>query len=153
MQTRYGLTLSQFTKAQRERLSAQINKTFLPLMRINRHMPRAVVYGPIRWGGLGLNTDIYCLQLQYAMVYLVRVLRWDKTVADNIITAIDALQLRSGFATPVLEEVSTPVVHAGKGWILNLRAMMKEYDVSAQHLWKPSLQREHDVSLLEASQR
>eukprot|EP00956_Cyclotella_meneghiniana_P033092 scaffold93176_cov89-Cyclotella_meneghiniana.AAC.1 len=153
MQTRYGLTLSQFTKAQCERMSAQINKTFLPLMRINRHMPRAVVYGPVRWGGLGLNTDMYCLQLQCAMVYLVRVLRWDKIVADDIITAIDALQLRSGFVSPVLEEVSTPIVHAGKGWLLNLmRAMMREYDVSAQieHLWKPSLQRENDVALLEA---
>ena len=50
--------------------------------------------------------------------YLVRVLRWDKKVADDIITAIDALQLRSGFVTPVLEDVSTPIMHAGKGWIL-----------------------------------
>eukprot|EP00956_Cyclotella_meneghiniana_P004436 scaffold5449_cov52-Cyclotella_meneghiniana.AAC.4 len=125
MQTRYGLTLSQFTKAQCERLLAQ-------------------------------KQDVPAIELQCAMVYLVRVLRWDKKVADDIITRIDALQLmRSGFATTVLEEVSTPIVHAGKGWILNLRAMMKEYDVSAQieHLWKPSLQREHNVALLEAFSR
>ena len=73
-------------------------------------------------------------------------------MADDIITAKYALQLRSGFATPVLEDVSTTIVHAGKGWLLNLRAMMKEYDVSAkiEHLWMPSLQQENDVALLEA---
>eukprot|EP00956_Cyclotella_meneghiniana_P012404 scaffold17626_cov47-Cyclotella_meneghiniana.AAC.4 len=77
---------------------------------------------------------------------------YEKTVADDIITAKYALQLRSGFATPVLEDVSTTIVHAGKGWLLNLRAMMKEYDVSAkiEHLWMPSLQQENDVALLEA---
>eukprot|EP00956_Cyclotella_meneghiniana_P036705 scaffold129293_cov46-Cyclotella_meneghiniana.AAC.1 len=54
--TKYGLTLSQFIHTQCHQLSLPINKASLPKMHINRNMPRAVVYCPKCWGGLGSRT-------------------------------------------------------------------------------------------------
>jgi hypothetical protein len=72
MQTRYGLVLSQFTPKQCHPMMVLINGTFLPLMRVHRRTPRAVVWGPISLGGLGLNTNIYNLQTQCSVGYLIR---------------------------------------------------------------------------------
>eukprot|EP00956_Cyclotella_meneghiniana_P045723 scaffold381631_cov66-Cyclotella_meneghiniana.AAC.1 len=123
-------------------MSVWVNRAFLPKMHINRNMPRAVVYGPKRWGGLGLNTDMYCLQAQCAITYLVRVLRWDKTVANDIITALNAIQMLSGFETPLLEDPTVEIAYKGTGWILNLRAMMGEYEMSLsiEHIRVPQRQ-------------
>jgi hypothetical protein len=72
MQTRYGLVLSQFTPKQCHPMMVLINGTFLPLMRVHQRTPRAVVWGPISLGGLGLNTNIYNLQTQCSVGYLIR---------------------------------------------------------------------------------
>ena len=82
-QTKYGLHLSQFTEKMCRPLSTLMNETFLPLLHIHRKMPRAVVWGPKDLGGLGLNTNIYNLQAQCSINYLVRTLRWNKIVAQD----------------------------------------------------------------------
>lgn len=150
-QMRYGLTLSQFTQEQCQELTVSINKAFLPKMRVNRHMKRAVVWGPKEWGGMGLNTDVYCLQAQCALTYMIRALRWDKVVAEDILTTIDQLQMLAGFETPVLEGVTLKIAHKETGWLLNLREMMKKYDMSlwVENTWQPQRHRLYDRSIME----
>ena len=67
-------------------------------------MPRLAIWGPKGLGGLELNTNIYNLQAQCALMYLVRTLRWDKMVASDIIATLNALQLASGFGSPIREK-------------------------------------------------
>eukprot|EP00956_Cyclotella_meneghiniana_P004996 scaffold6172_cov42-Cyclotella_meneghiniana.AAC.2 len=62
---------------------------------------------------------------------------------DDIITALNAIQMLSGFETPLLENPTVEIAYKGTGWILNLRAMMREYDMSLsiEHIRVPQRQR------------
>ena len=53
-QTTYRMRLSQFTSKQCHKLDVVTLKTFLPLMVINRSTPRALVHGPIQYGGMDI---------------------------------------------------------------------------------------------------
>jgi hypothetical protein len=151
MQTKYGLVLSQYTPKLAHPLSVLINQTFLPLLHVHRRMPRAVVWGPRALGGLELNTNIYNVQAQCAISYLVRAIRWQGSVASDIIATLNALQLLSGFVSPVLELTSLPLAYVGNGWLLNLREMLQCYQMTVwiEGLWRYSLQRQGDCSIME----
>jgi hypothetical protein len=114
-------------------------------------MPRAVVWGPRALGGLELNTNIYNVQAQCAVSYLVRAIRWQGSVASDIIATLNALQLLSGFTTPVLELTSPEIKYVGCGWLLNLREMLRLYKMTVwiEGAWRYPLQRQGDCSLIE----
>jgi hypothetical protein len=81
----------------------------------------------------------------------VRTLRWNNTVAQDIIAALNALQLLSGFGTPVMEKTTPSISYAGKGWLINLREMMNLYDTTAwiEDAWAPAKQRQYDQAIQE----
>ena len=150
-QTKYGLHLSQFSEKMCHPLTVLINGTFLQLMHIHSKTPRALVWGPQDLGGLGLNTDVYCLQAQCAIGYLVRSLRWNKTVASDIITALNACQLASGFESPLLEDTKPHLRFISNGWIPHLRGMLEYFGIKiwVEDAWKCQKQRENDRSIME----
>ncbi|KAL7502638.1 hypothetical protein ACHAXN_000569 [Cyclotella atomus] len=129
-----------------QQLSVVINETFLPILCINRKCPRSIVWGPKGLGGLALNTNIYSVQAQCALSYLVRTLRWNKTVAKDIIATLNAAQLASGFGQPILEVTSPKIRYLGKGWILNLRDMLDLFGIKVwtEDAWRPQRQRQYD---------
>jgi hypothetical protein len=120
-------------------------------LKINRHLPRTAVWGPKGLRGLELNTNIYNLQAQCALTYLVRTLRWSKTVSKDILATLNALQLASGFGSTILEKTSPPIKYVGTGWILNLREMLDLYNaiVWVEDAWRPARQRQYDQAILE----
>ena len=150
-QAKYGLYLSQFSLKMCNPLTVMINGTFLQLMHVHSKTPRAIVWGPIDLGGLGLNTDIYCLQAQCAIGYLVRSLRWNKTVASDIITVLNACQLASGLEFPLLEHPDLPIRYISAGWIPHLREMLLFFGIKiwVEDAWKCEKQRVNDRSIME----
>jgi hypothetical protein len=151
MQTKYGLVLSQYTPKLAHPLSVLINETFLPLLHIHRRMPRAVVWGPKALGGLELNTNVYSVQAQCAVSFFVRAIRWQGSVATDIICTLNALQLLSGFVSPLLEVTSPEIRYVGRGWLVNLREMLHCYGITVwiEGAWRFPLQRQGDCALME----
>jgi hypothetical protein len=127
-----------------------INSTFLPPMRLNCNTPRAVVHGPLRYGGLGI-ADTRTRQTQLHVKDLIKYLRWDQTVGGDILTALDNIQLASGFVNPILESTDKNIDYIDQGWILDLRKRLDEIGASMwiEQAWQLSLQREGDVRLME----
>lgn len=83
---------------------------------------------------------------------LLRHLRWDELVANDILVTLDALQLRSGFTTPLLEDTSPNTDYVGASLLIALRSRLNEIDASIwiEKAWAPCLQRDGDGSLMEA---
>ncbi len=48
---KYCLPITKFTQDQCHQLSIPIEKALLPKLGFNRHMPKAVLYGPHKFGG------------------------------------------------------------------------------------------------------
>jgi hypothetical protein len=146
----YGLHASYFSKQQCKQMDCLINSTFLPPMRLNRNTPRAIIHGPLRYGGLEL-ADTRTRQTQLHVKDMIKYLRWDQTVGGDILTALDNLQLASGFVTPILQATDKNIDYIDQGWILDLRKRLNEIGASMwiEQAWQPPLQREGDLSLME----
>jgi hypothetical protein len=78
-------------------------------------------------------------------------MRWNKTVANDILVTLDAFQIVSGFGTPALEDTTTPIDYAGQGWIPHLRTMLRKINggVWLEKAWRPSKQRQYDSPIME----
>jgi hypothetical protein len=146
----YALYASSFTETQCGRINSTIRKTFLPLLRLNRHFPGAVLYGPKHFGGLEFP-EIRTLQDQIQLDYIIKQLRWDKTVANDFLVTLDTVQMATGLTSPILECTNPPVTYLDKSFIIDLRHRLRKIDATVwiEDAWMPKLQRVGDESLME----
>jgi ribonuclease HI len=149
-QAAYVMRLSQFTEKQCHQLDVMVNRTFLPLMKVNRNTPRAVVHGPIQYGGMNLLKHS-ALQDQWNLHYFVQSLRWDDIVANDIITVLDLYQLRTGFVTNVLTTPDIKIDYMPQGLIHHIRSRLRALsgELHVEKAWSPQLQRKEDDSIME----
>ena len=146
----YALHGTSFTPRQCSKLDSVIRGAFLPGLRLNRHFPSAVLYGPTDFGGLEFP-DIFTLQNQIQLDYLIKQLRWDKTVANDFLVTLDSVQLCSGLSSPILESTGLTIDYLDASYIIDLRRRLAEMGggLWIESAWSPQLQREGDASLME----
>jgi hypothetical protein len=118
-------------------------------MRLNRHYPNALLYGPLEYGGMEMM-ETYTLQDQVQLSYLLKQLHWDRTVANDIMVTLDNLQFYSGLILPVLEFPSLPIPYVDEGFLSSVRRRLNEMDAGlwVENAWAPSLQHVRDESLM-----
>jgi hypothetical protein len=80
----YVLHLTSFNQEKCDSLNSILRHTFLPILRLNRHFPSAVLYGPVSNGGMGFPA-VQSLQLATQLEYLIKQLRWNHTVAIDTV--------------------------------------------------------------------
>ena len=146
----YPLHLTSFTSGECHTLNKIFTPVFLNKMRMNKNMPRPVVYGPLRYGGMEIP-DCYSLQTTLQIPFLIKQLRMNTTVANNFLTTLNNIQLVSGLTTNILDNMNVPLDYMDTGWIIALRARMREIGASLwiEDAWVPELQREGDSSIME----
>ncbi|KAL7544883.1 hypothetical protein ACHAWF_012867 [Thalassiosira exigua] len=146
----YPMTLSNMDKKQCGELNTLHRRTFLPMMKLNRNTPNAVVFGPIEMGGMELP-EAEALQAQCGLTYIVRCLRHDTTVVKDFLTTLDWIQHRSGWVRPILEHVQGRIDYVGRGHMIFIRNCLRDMDASLwiEQAWTPSLQRVGDEALME----
>ena len=71
-------------------------------------------------------------------------------VANDFLTTLDAVQLRTGLVKPLLEHTKPDVGYVGSSFILDVRRRLDEMEGSlwVEDKWTPSIQRESDASLM-----
>ncbi len=145
----YALHASSVTRSQCNKLNTSIRRTIIPHLRLNRHFPTAVLYGPLEFGGLEIP-EMYTLQDQVQLHYLLKQLRWDRTVANDLLVTLDNFQLVSGLISPLLEYPSPPVDYVELGFLQSIRGRLREMGASLwiEKAWTPALQRIGDESLM-----
>ena len=79
-------------------------------------MPRAVVHGPLQYGGMNIVKHS-ALQDEWGLQYFFQSLQCDKTNATNILVILDAYQLFSGFVCHVLESPDISINYVDRGCI------------------------------------
>ncbi|EED89738.1 predicted protein [Thalassiosira pseudonana CCMP1335] len=146
----YALHLSHLSERACNDIDVIVNRALLPKLKVNRNMPRDVVYGPLRYGGLGF-TDCYTKQSQLQVPYVLKQLRWDKTIGNDMITTLDNIQMASGLVQPLLEYPNPEVDYIDQGFIMSMRKRLSEINASlwVEDCWTPALQRENDTSIME----
>ncbi len=117
-----------------KQLDVFMNRTFLPAFKINRSTPRALVHGPVQYGGMNI-VQHEALQDEWGLHYFVQTLRWNQTPADDILATLDAFQLVSGFVTPLLDYITC-------GWLQHIRRRLRRIGgrMHVEGAWRPRLQ-------------
>jgi hypothetical protein len=115
----YLLHLSSFTQKQTDKINTIVRGTFLPPMRFNRHLPSAVLYGPMSMGGMGFP-KVYTMQDQAPIPYILKELRWDMMVANDILVTLDHIQHTSEFVAPILQSTTKPIGYIGNIFIISV---------------------------------
>ena len=120
----FPMALTSFTNEQCRQLNTALDPTMLNKLHINQHAPKAALYSSFSRGGLNYPS-------------------------------FRIIQAQKGICTLFLEDTSTDLSFMAKhqyGWFFHLREQLKEMNgvVWIEHQWTPSLQREYDVSIMEA---
>jgi hypothetical protein len=147
----YMLHGTSLTKPQCLSINKIIKPSLVPLLRLNRHYPTAILHGPIDYGGMEFP-DTYTLQDQIQLDYLIKQLRWDKVVANAFLVTLDSVQLCSGYTSPILEQTEMMISYLQPSYIIALRHRLHEMDATLwiEKAWTPKLQRVGDRAIMEA---
>jgi hypothetical protein len=99
----YPLSLTTFTDRECDTIHSKFVHRCLPKMGFNRHMPRIVIFGPKKYGGM----NYFDLKLQQLHIHLKTTkghMRRGDQVGNAIKANINALQLISGSADNILQQ-------------------------------------------------
>ena len=118
-------------------------------MRFNRHLPKAILYGPMSMGGMEFP-EVHTLQSQTQVPFMLKQLRWDKTLANDILVTLDHVQLLTGLTTPVMQYTASKIDYIGTSYLVEMRRRLSDIEgtIWIEHAWVPSLQRQRDESLM-----
>ena len=116
-------------------------------------MPRAVVFGPSRYGGLEWETP-HSMLLNAQLSLLVGSVRMDDTVGKLIQIQLEWLQVHAGTETPVLE-LNKQLGYLPVCWLSNLHGLLVDagVKVSIPGLWRAKIRRKNDVILMDYVQK
>ena len=147
----YPFMLTRFTVKQLYRLSVTIDNIILPKMKINRKMARAPIYAPEELGGLNYP-HIGTIQDQKGISHFVKHLKWGKEIGTDLRILLSHAQINSGWVTPLMEDTALAITYMEEGMISHLRDRLHalEGSIWIENVWKPSLQRIGDQSIMEA---
>ncbi|NCG03282.1 MAG: hypothetical protein GWP22_07470, partial [Actinomycetales bacterium] len=146
----YALGITSLSVKQCRSYNTAIRKAFVGPMGMNSNYPSAMLYGPVEYGGLEFP-EVYTLQDQVQLPYIVKQLRWDKDVANDFLVALDRAQLCSGLIQPILEATSPFLDISENSFIYDVRRRLSEFDASlwVEKAWTPELQRDGDSAIME----
>ena len=132
------------------RMNTYIDSAALPKLGLNRHTPKAVVYGPMKYGGLNYP-NFKTIQITKSIMYLIKQMRWDKDMANELRVNIEMTQLMSGIEKSIMEDTSKPIKYLEESWLLTVRKRLKVLDAKLwiEDIWRPTKQQEGDVGIME----
>ena len=81
---------------------------------------------------------------------MLKQLRWDKTLANDILVTLDHVQLLTGLTTPVMQNTASKIDYIGTSYLVEMRRRLSDIEgtIWIEHAWVLSLQRQRDESLM-----
>ena len=112
-------------------------------------MPRAVVFGPSKYGGMDWeNPATICLYEK--IKFLLGSIRLQDVVGQLLLIQLSWMQLYAGISIPILE-YNKSLDYLPPGWIKNLHEYLVDSTVQIELFggWVPARQREHDAIIMD----
>jgi hypothetical protein len=97
--------------------------------------------------------EVHTLQNQTQVPFMLKQLRWDKTLANDILVTLDHVQLLTGLTTPVMQNTASKINYIGTSYLVEMRRRLSDIEstIWIEHKWVPSLQRQRDKSIMDDS--
>ena len=98
----YPISLTKFTQKDCDNIQSQFYRYALPKMGINRHTPKALIFGPKELGGFGFH-DLYTDQMIQHITKITQHVRRNDSVGKVFISNLKTMALIVGSSTPFFE--------------------------------------------------
>ena len=124
----YAIGTTPLRPADLEDVQRPATNAFLPALGLNRNTPRALVYGPLEFGGLGfidLPTEAGVEAIALAIMHLRSS---TSTEGQMLRIALRNRQLEAGTRRLLLEDPSQAIPYLAPGWIVNAREFLAKTD-------------------------
>ena len=108
------MPITSFTRQQYKQLNTTMDKVMLNKYQLNRKMPKVVIYSPYNMGGM-IYPSFLIIQDQMNIMNLLKQLRWNKTVANDFLVTLSAVQFTSGLCKPIFMETETDLSYVPRG--------------------------------------
>ena len=106
------------------KIKTYIDSVMLTKIGLNRHTPKAVMYGPMKLGGLNYP-QFKTLQTAKSITYLLKQMRWNGDMAAAIRVNLEMTHLMSGVEAPILEQTDQPIDYLPESWVLTIQKRLK----------------------------
>lgn len=107
----FPLSITTFTRKESEQIQSQFYRYALPKMGLNRNTPKALIFGPAKYGCLNLH-DIYCKQLELHITKIIQHVRRNDDVGKAFISNIHSYEVTIGLSTPLFDNPPWNVPYA-----------------------------------------
>ena len=146
----YPMALTTFTAKQWEKLMSPVLMTLLPKAGICRSFPRAVVYAPLRFQGLGIPHP-FAVQMTKHLDMLLRHPANRTATASFLEANVQAHQLETGTSFGIFQQVyDNTAILASDTWVKRVWRSLDAHDVHVELDSPPlALRREGDCLLME----
>lgn len=149
----YPLVITTFTDKECDRIQSKFYMAMLPKIGFNRHMPRATIFGPHRYGGMNMM-DMKTEQIAQHTANVIAQIRKNDKVGQTMRAAIDCYQLYLGigkqfFATSAyayehrLERCKSPITYIWEN-LSDVGATLPSTE-----LWTPVKRASNDRALMD----
>ena len=141
----YSLPVSHFSSKSLDDVDKKIAAPFLNKLGYSRSTPRAVRYGPTKFGGVNMH-QLKDIQGSGQILQLLKHLRVQSPFQKMWLIALHWAQLQSGFHTPLLQDPKAPAPHLESLYISSLREFLASINGSivTEHSYTIPMQRVHD---------
>jgi hypothetical protein len=124
---RYSLAITAINQMDFERIQSAATTAFLSATGYNRNMPRAIVFAPKIYQGLG-RYHLYDIQGCDSTRLLIQELNMKDSATGRMLRAVlEIIQMESGIGLPILEDTRS-LDYIEWGWIPQIREFLQHID-------------------------
>jgi hypothetical protein len=145
----YSLPAMSIQEEETYSIQQKANTKFLQVCGLAKSFPRAVVYGPTKFGGIGLRylyTESSCIKIDC----LINHIKTDTSLSIEMKININWVQLHAGTSTPILESTQQ-LLYIEYNWFLSIKEFLNMINAKIEitNLWQPTPLREGDIILMD----
>ena len=146
---RYSAPVICFSKAQLEVLQKKIIGKSLAAAGYNSKMPRAVVFGPTKYGGMQWESP-YSILIYEQIKLIIGSIRLQDTVGKLIIIQLRWMQLIAGTSVPIMEETKK-IPYLQNCWLtaVHNKLVNTNIKIKVADKWYPKPRRENDRVIMD----
>ena len=146
---RYSAPVIGLTKQQLFKIQKCIISPSLAAAGFSSKMPRAIVFGPQKFGGMQWDSP-YGILLVEQIKLVIGSLRIEDTVGKLVKMQLQWIQVAIGISTPLFE-VTKLIHYTPKCWLQQLHEKLVDINVQIQinKPWKPKIRRKNDQVIMD----
>jgi hypothetical protein len=147
----YSLPVTTFSEDELNHIQSTPIRAILPAMGYNRNMPKAVVFGPREYGGIGLR-HLYIEEGSQQTATFMRHYRHGGRIGRALLIGLQWFQLINGTSYDSFEQPNRLLPHAVGSWFISIRQFLTASGFGLKFtkpLYDVSTRRTHDKVLMD----